>query len=57
MGKKKKGKGKGKVKGEGSADGLPPPPDFPQNREGAMEAMLNFQYRNKFSCYVQFIII
>ena len=42
MGKKKK-KGKGKAKGGGSADGLPPPPQFSENREGAIEAMLNFR--------------
>ena len=42
MGKKKKGKGKAK-EGGGGGDGLPPPPEFSENREGAIEAMLNFQ--------------
>ncbi len=41
---KKKAKGKGKAKeGGGSAGGLPPPPDFSDNREGALEALLSFR--------------
>ena len=39
MGKKKKG-GKGKEKSE---DGLPPPPNLDNYREGAQEALLTFK--------------
>ena len=40
MGKKKKG---GKGKKEKSEDGLPPPPNLDNYREGAQEALLTFK--------------
>ena len=44
MGKKKKGgKGKGE-KGDGGEKKLPPPPNLDDQRQGACEALLSFQW-------------
>lgn len=50
-GKKKGGKKKGgKAKGGGDG-GLPPPPDFSQNRQSALEALFSYRYCNEYIFY------